>query len=102
MLGCTVEELGQRLSSRALTTWQAFYDLEPWGTPPADQRAQLIAWAASNLRDARGQPLPFDDFRLRRGADVRPRQMPAEGTDEIALERFLGNIERRQRARGQG
>jgi hypothetical protein len=98
-MGCTVEELGRRLSSRALTTWQAFYELEPWGTVPDDHRAQLIAWAAMSphAKGADGKPLPFADFRIRRD-EPRPAP-PSEGTDEVALEKFLGDIETRQRAR---
>jgi hypothetical protein len=99
-MGCTVEELGRRLSSRALTTWQAFYELEPWGCVPADHRAQLVAWAAMSphTKGADGKPLPFSTFRIKRGDEPPPREH-AEGTDEAALERFLADIEQRQQAR---
>lgn len=30
-LGCTVAELGERITAAELTEWQAFYQLEPWG-----------------------------------------------------------------------
>jgi hypothetical protein len=101
-MGCTVEELGRRLSSRALTTWQAFYELEPWGCAPDDHRAQLVAWASMSphVKGADGKPLPFSDFRIRRGDP--PPAAGLDGTDEAALDRFLGDIEQRQRARVSG
>lgn len=31
-LGCTVAELNERMTAKELTEWQAYYQLEPWGT----------------------------------------------------------------------
>lgn len=39
-LGKTLAEL-ENISNDELNAWMAFYQLEPWGCPPEDQRAEL-------------------------------------------------------------
>lgn len=48
----TVAELGQRMSSRELSEWMAFYQLEPFG-PEADDLRNAISTAA-NVNTTRG------------------------------------------------
>lgn len=47
-LGCTVAELGNRMSSRELTEWIAYYDYEPWGSYIDGYRHAVTASAAVN------------------------------------------------------
>lgn len=62
-LGMTVQELLERVSSRELTEWMAFYQLEPWGTEIWDFRAGLIAAAVANAhRGRKTRPFRPTDF----------------------------------------
>lgn len=56
-LGCTVQELGDRLTSAELTEWQAFYLIEPFGDARADDRARLLALASGNIKSRDPQEL---------------------------------------------
>ena len=49
-LGCTRRELFDRIDSRELTAWQAFYEYSPWGDDRADLRQDITSMliAASN------------------------------------------------------
>jgi hypothetical protein len=57
-LGCTVRELGLRLSAAELTEWMAFDLIEPFSSGRADQRARgimeilLAANGAKNIESA--------------------------------------------------
>lgn len=60
-LGMTVGELLQRMSSRELTEWMAFFSLEPWGTEVEDWRAGLIASTIANsYRDPKRRRKPYE------------------------------------------
>ena len=43
VLGMTVAELNQRMSSRELSEWMAFYRIEPFGDVRGDVQAAVIA-----------------------------------------------------------
>ena len=56
----TVRELLQRVDSRELTEWMAFYKLEPWGTEIEDYRTGVIASTIANAnRDSKRKSKPF-------------------------------------------
>lgn len=60
-LGMTAGELLQRMSSRELTEWMAFFSLEPWGTEVEDWRAGLIASTIANsYRDPKRRRKPYE------------------------------------------
>lgn len=45
----TVAELGDRMSSRELSEWMAYYQIEPWGEERADLRQAMTTSATANL-----------------------------------------------------
>lgn len=55
-LGCTVEELLERITWREFVEWQAFARREPFGALADDYRAALPAGVYLNSRRARGTP----------------------------------------------
>jgi len=56
----TVRELLARISSRELTEWQAYYNIEPFGAVRADTHAAIIASTVANTaRDVKRKPKPF-------------------------------------------
>lgn len=66
----TVGELLQRMSSKEITEWIAFYEMEPWGCEIDDQRSGIIASTFANgFRDKRKRKKPFQvsDFMPDRG-----------------------------------
>jgi len=52
-LGCTVEELLDRITALELDEWLAYYNLEPWGEERADLRAGIISSTIANCRPFR-------------------------------------------------
>ena len=95
-LGMTVGELLQRMSSRELTEWMAFFSLEPWGTEVEDWRAGLIASTVANgYRDPKRRRKPYEP------KDFMPRYEASQKTEEQSWEeqarilemwaRLLGN-----------
>jgi flagellar basal body rod protein FlgC len=56
----TVRELLQRVDSRELTEWMAFYKLEPWGAEIEDYRTGVVASTIANAnRDSKRKSKPF-------------------------------------------
>lgn len=61
--GCSVEELLQRISSKELTEWMVFYNIEPFGEGQAALRAGIIASLIANVnRDTKKKITPFTPF----------------------------------------
>lgn len=59
-MGCTVQELGRRLSSAELTEWLAFDLLEPIGGVRADDRARgIMAMVAASAGAKNAEPSQF-------------------------------------------
>ncbi len=61
----TVGELLARISSRELSEWMAYAQLEPWGEARADLRAGIVASTVANTaRDPKKRKKPFapEDF----------------------------------------
>ncbi len=46
--GCTLQELGDRMTAREFDLWIAKYRRHPWGEQRADLRAGIIAAAVAN------------------------------------------------------
>mgnify|MGYP000046381597 CR=1 FL=1 len=60
----SVAELLSRISSRELSEWMAFYELEPFGDERADLRAGIVASTVANAnRDPKkSKPYAPQDF----------------------------------------
>ncbi len=59
----TVRELLERIDSRELTEWRAFYELEPFGCEKEDSRIGVIAATIANVfRAKRGKTYKVEDF----------------------------------------
>ena len=83
----TVRELLDRIDSRELAEWMAFFEMEPWGTEVDDWRSGLIASTIANAnRDPKKQKKPFQpkDFMPQRVQEPTPEQSPED------LERTMG------------
>jgi hypothetical protein len=52
----TVDELLSRISSRELSEWQVYSQIEPWGETRADWRSGIVAAVIANVNRAKGQP----------------------------------------------
>jgi hypothetical protein len=75
----TVAELLQRISSRELSEWMAYYRLEPFGDERGDLQAGIVASAVYNVyRDPRKTD-PFEprDFLLE-FAEPEEEEKPSE------------------------
>lgn len=77
----------------------AFYELEPWGAGPADERAARIAWAAlfPHVKRQDGQPFTPADVAITRDGD-QEASPPEPQDDEAALKRFFNSIRTSQRS----
>lgn len=76
-LGMTVKELEQRMSSRELSEWMAFFSLEPWGCEVEDWRFGMLASVIANVnRDKKKQRKPFEpqDFMPQRNTKVETQK----------------------------
>jgi len=61
----TVTELLSRISSRELTEWMSFFELEPWGTETELLGHAITSATIANVnRDTKKRPNPFtaNDF----------------------------------------
>jgi hypothetical protein len=53
-------ELLEKVSSRELSEWIAYYGLEPWGEAQSEYRAALVtSMIANTARDDKKHPQPF-------------------------------------------
>jgi hypothetical protein len=57
-----VGDLLARVSSRELTEWMAYYEMEPFGEERADLRAGIIASTVANVNRAKGKAYKPQDF----------------------------------------
>ena len=91
-MGCTVMELGARLSSAELTEWFAFDLLEPIGGARADDRARgimAVVAASAGAKDVK----PSDFLRT-----WQPKQEP---DDASKLANLLAGLERMSKVEGE-
>jgi hypothetical protein len=65
LLGSTVAEAQQRMSSQEFVHWCALYDMEPWGYHFATWRMGMICATVGNAA-GRKKPLKPSDFYPRR------------------------------------
>lgn len=73
----TVQELLARITSRELSEWWAFFQLEPFGEERADVRAAIVASTMANTaRDPKRRRRPFQpsDFMPKFERKVKKRQ----------------------------
>ncbi len=83
-LGLPVGELLARTTSRELTEWMAFYELEPFGAERGDLQAGIVAATVANAnRDPKKQKRPFEaqDFMPKFGGSDERRVTSDEFTD---------------------
>lgn len=82
-MGCTVEEMLNRISSAELSEWQAEYAIEPWGE---DRQAMQLAYAVCRLAAfwaTSGDSLRVSDFLLDFAETRKPT--PEELAEKIRL-----------------
>jgi len=72
-LGMTVEELGERMSSKELSEWIAFNAISPIGDDRADLRAGIVASVVANCHRTKGQPFKPIDFMPFASDDQSPK-----------------------------
>lgn len=87
----TVRELLERIDSRELAEWQAYYGIEPWGEERADQRtAEITVRLANYLRGEKQEPFDLYDFMpyTERPDDERPAQ-PVD--EQVAIVKALAS-----------
>lgn len=98
--GMTVGELLERISSRELSEWMAFFRLEPWGAVEEEYRAGLTASVvAETARDEKRRRKPFSpvDF-MRFGYEARLEEEGAESSTEQLAEKvkaIFGRLQER-------
>lgn len=91
-LGCTVSELGARLSSAELTEWLAFDLLEPIGGARADDRARgIMAVVAASAGAKDVKPSDF----------LRTWQPKDDGGDAAKLHGLLAQLDRIAKVEGE-
>jgi len=90
-LGCTLEELGARMTAEEFGLWLAFYDLDPFGDQRGDLQAGVVAAAIANYAGkvrsngaGPASPTEFMPFL------ERPEQEPAAEPDPIAFFSAIG------------
>lgn len=93
----TVAELLDRMSSRELSEWMAFYEIEPWGEERADLRQGMTTSAVHNSIQAQTKHPKWtkpEDFMLFKES-TQPKTDEAGPVDPSALKdkllAFTGN-----------
>lgn len=81
----TVDELLARVSSRELSEWIAYSNLEPWGEKRADLRAGIVASTVANTaRDRKKRGKPFSPAEFMPDFDAKEQKQTMEQQQEIA------------------
>ena len=81
LLGRTVAELRQQMSSAEFTDWCAYYQLEPWGYDAENWRMGMVCSTVANAA-GRKKPLKPSDFLPR--SPLRQRQSPEQMRNALA------------------
>lgn len=81
-LGCTVAELGERMSASELAEWMALMSVEPWGQARGDIQAATAAWAATAPW---AKDVSMSDFLPRYGEESSAQEMSPEQAKAILL-----------------
>lgn len=87
MLGSTVGELQERMSSREFAEWMAFAQVEPFGPEREDFRAALVAQTVANFSGRAKKALTIEDFMPK--FDEVPEQDKSQSI-KAKLAAFLG------------
>lgn len=66
LLGCTVEEMLERLTPAQYANWQRYWVEEPWGPWRDNLHAAIIARASISVWLKKGQTVDMDQFMVRR------------------------------------
>lgn len=91
MFGCSVEELGQRISAHEFGLWWALYLQEPWAEARTDIAAGMIAATLANVH--RGKDVPAF-----KPLDFAPYLTPREpASKEAAPAQFLKSLTKKGR-----
>lgn len=76
--GCTVKELSEKINSRELTEWMAYYSIEPWGSIVEGYRDALTCATIANSgllqaspKTLKKKPFHPEDFLLNK---KKPKQ----------------------------
>lgn len=82
--GCTLQELGERMTAQEFGWWAALWDSEPWGDFRADVRAGSVAatvaaYAGRIRDDSAPAPRPSDFMPYLRPVDAEPDDEPDPG-----------------------
>jgi Protein of unknown function (DUF4035) len=103
-LGCTVEELGERMSSSEFREWTVFYANDPWGEARADLRSAHLASLFYNAHRSKDAPVgQLADFVLFRPFEPEAkRETETEEEAGIRLMNQLRAVAAQQKARGIG
>lgn len=78
----TPREVLVRHSSRELTEWMAFFELEPWGSEIEDHRFGVVASTIANVhRDPKKRSKPYEptDFFPSREEKIEEYDLEANG-----------------------
>ena len=76
LLGRTVAELQQTITSAEFADWCAYYTVEPWGYEVSNWRAGLVAATSANFSGRAKKSLKPSDFMPR--GERRTRRMTGE------------------------
>ena len=76
-LGCTLEELNERMSGSEFDLWWAEYQREPWGEERADLRTAMATYwnvrmAGKSLKE--NSTVNMDWFLLKFGREIEPSE----------------------------
>ncbi len=90
-MGKTVAQLDRELSPDELVEWQAYYQLEPWGSPAADWRADVISrltWFANGFK---GDPPDFFDWDFEETKRLKDKHQASISLED-KIDAFFGGI----------
>lgn len=70
-MGCTLGELGRRMSAEEFGLWVALYHKNPWGSYRDNVHAALISKTVMKMagKALKGDPPPLSDFMIFDGED---------------------------------
>lgn len=85
-----VDAMLRQMPAGALTEWEAFFRLEPWGNEVENRRFALVAATIANmLRSEKTRPYKLDDFVLRSAAEA---ELDEEKRSRLLLEQMKARL----------
>ncbi|WP_205859246.1 phage tail assembly protein T [Pleionea sediminis] len=70
-------ELNERMTSRELTLWMAFYEAQPRGVERDNYHAAMICTLLANIHAPKGKRFELDDFMHAPQSDKKERETAA-------------------------